>query len=139
MKTVILHNIERLKTDPNAFSFDQLTNLIILEVGGLQPGRDGHNVQASFSSNIHNLAIVNSTMLNLNPNLFSKELKPFQFLLLGSVFSSDSDRDTGFLFNFDSQMSRLVVKGCKVTSTHKSSFIKATAANVEVYHKIIKG
>ena len=134
MKTLILHNIVLLKTDPNAFSFDQPTNLIILEVGGLQPGREGHSVQASFSSNIHNLAIVNSTMLNLNPNLFSKELKPFQFLLLGSVFSSDSDRDTGFLFNFDSQMSRLVMKGCTVTSTHKSSFLKAIAVNIEVYH-----
>ena len=130
---MILHNIEMLKPDPNAFSFDQPTNLIIVEVGGLQ-GREGHNVQASFSSNIHNLAIVNSTMLNLNPNLFSKELKPFQFLLLGSVFSSDSDRDTGFLFNFDSQMSRLVMKGCTVTSTHKSSFLKAIAVNIEVYH-----
>ena len=123
-----------LKTDPNAFSFDQPTNLIILEVGGLQPGRDGHNVQASFSSNIHNLAIVNSTMINLNPNLFSKELRLFQFHLLGSVFSSNSDRDTGYLFNFASQMSRLVMKGCTVTSTHKSSFLKAIAASVEVRH-----
>jgi len=127
---VILHNIELLKTDPNAFSFDQLTNMIILEVGGLQPGREGSSVQASFSSNIHNLAIINSTMLHLNPNLFSKELKPFQFHLVGSVFSSDSE---GYLFNFEkSQMARLVVKGCTVTSTHKSSFIKAIAANVEV-------
>ena len=134
---MILHNIEMLKTDPNAFSFDQPTNLIILEVGGLQPVREGHNVQASFSSNIHNLAIVNSTMLNLNPNLFSKELRLFQFHLVGSVFSSNSDRDTGYLFNFASQMSRLVMKGCTVTSTHKSSFIKAIAASVEVKQQTI--
>ena len=70
-----------LKTDPNAFSFDQPTNLIILEVGGLQPGREGPSVQASFSSNIYNLAIINSTMYQLNPNLFSKELRPIQFHL----------------------------------------------------------
>ena len=123
-----------LKLDPNAFSFDRPTSLIILEVGGLQPAREGPSVQASFSSNIHNLAIVNSTMLNLNPSLFSKELRPFQFHLVGSVFSSDQrDGDTGYLFNFDkASLARLVMKGCEVTSTHKSSFIKAVAANVEV-------
>ena len=76
-------------------------------------------------------------MLNLNPNLFSKELRPFQFHLVGSVFSCDSDRDTGYLFNFDSQMARLVVKGCTVTSTHKSFFIKAIAASVEVKQQTI--
>ena len=128
---MILHNIEMLKPDPNAFSFDQPTNLIIVEVGGLQ-GREGHSVQASFSSNIHNLAIVNSTMLHLNPNLLSKELRPFQLHLVGSVFSA-SDGDEGHLFNFEShQMARLVIKGCTVTSAHKSSFIKAIAGSVEV-------
>ena len=45
---MILHNIELLKTDPNAFSFDQPTNMIILEVGdldfGLPKGFLGRNV-----------------------------------------------------------------------------------------------
>ena len=127
---MILHNIEMLKPEPNAFSFDQPTNLIILEVGGLE----GHDVKASFSSNIHNLAIINSTMLHLNPNLFSKELKLFQLHLVGSVLASGGpDLDQGYIFNFDkSQLARIVMKGCTVTSSHKNTFIKATAASVEV-------
>ena len=124
-----------LKTDPNAFSFDQPTNLIILEVEGLQPVGEGHSVQASFSSNIHNLAIVNSTMINLNSNLFSKKLRPFQFHLVGSVLSSrlpTSSQDQGDLFNFESQLTKIVINRCNVTNSLNSNFIKATAIHVEV-------
>ena len=137
---MILHNIEKLKPEPNAFSFDQPTNLIILEVGGLE----GHDAKASFSSNIHNLAIINSTiiMLNNNPNLFSRELRLFQFHLVGSVLASGGpDLDQGYTFNFESsQLARLVIEGCSVTSTHKRTFIKATAASVEVLkEKLVRG
>ena len=119
-----------LKLDPNAFSFNKPTNLILLEVGGLQ-GWEGLNNQPSFKKNIHNLAIVNSTMLQLNPNLFSKKLKPNHFHLEGSVFSI-ADLEDGHLFNFDQQLKRLKIKRCNVTSTSKNTFIKATATSVEV-------
>ena len=136
---MILHNIEMLKPEPNAFSFDQPTNLIILDVGGLE----GHDAKASFSSNIHNLAIINSTiiMLNNNPNLFSRELRLFQFHLVGSVLASGGpDLDQGYTFNFESQLARLVIERCTVTSTHKGTFIKATAASVEVLkERLMKG
>ena len=126
---MILYNIEMLKLDPNAFSFNKPTNLILLEVGGLQ-GWQGLNNQP-FKKNIHNLAIVNSTMLQLNPNLFSKKLKPNHFHLEGSVFSI-KDQEDGHLFNFDQQLKRLKIKRCNVTSTSKNTFIKATATSVEV-------
>ena len=134
VNTVILHSIERLKVEPNALSFDQPTNLIILEVGGLE-GREGENIKPAFSSNIHNLAIVNSTMINLNSNLFSKKLRPFQFHLVGSVLSSrlpTSSQDQGDLFNFESQLTKIVINRCNVTNSLNSNFIKATAIHVEV-------
>ena len=118
-----------LKLDPNAFSFNNPTNLILLEVGGLQ-GWKGPNNQP-FKKNIHNLAIVNSTMLHLNPNLFSKKLRPDHFHLEGSVFSI-KDQEDGHLFNFDQQLKRLKIMRCNVTSTSKNAFIKATATSVEV-------
>ena len=129
IELVILYNIQMLKLDPNAFSFNKPTHLILLEVGGLQ-GWEGPNNQP-FKKNIHNLAIVNSTMLQLNPNLFSKELKPNHFHLEGSVFSI-KDLEDGHLFNFDQQLKRLEIKRCNVTSTSKNTFIKATATSVEV-------
>ena len=129
IELVILYNIEMLKLDPNAFSFNKPTNLILLEVGGLQ-GWEGPNNQP-FKKNIHNLAIVNSTMLQLDPNLFSKKLKPNHFHLEGSVFSI-ADLEDGHLFNFDQQLKRLKIKRCNVTSTSKNTFIKATATSVEV-------
>ena len=136
---MILHNIEMLKPEPNAFSFDQPTNLIILEVGGLE----GHDAKASFSSNIHNLAIINSTIImpHLNPNLFSRELRLFQFHLVGSALASGGpDLDQGYTFNFESKLARLVIERCTVTSTHKRTFIKATAASVEVLkEQLVKG
>ena len=127
---MILYNIEMLKLEPNAFSFNKPTNLIILEVGGLQ-GWKGSSNQPSFKKNIHNLAIVNSTMLHLDPNLFSKKLRPDHFHLEGSVFSI-KDLEDGHLFNFDQQLKRLEIKRCNVTSTSKNTFIKATATSVEV-------
>ena len=130
MELVILYDIQMLKLAPNAFSFNQPTNLIILEVGGLQ-GWEGLNNQPSFKKNIHNLAIVNSTMLHLDPNLFSKKLRPDHFHLEGSVFSI-KDQEDGHLFNFNQQLKRLEIKRCNVTSTSKNTFIKATATSVEV-------
>ena len=130
MESVILYDIQMLKLDPNAFSFNQPTNLIILEVGGLQ-GWEGLNNQPSFKKNIHNLAIVNSTMLHLDPNLFSKKLRPDHFHLEGSVFSI-KDQEDGHLFNFNQQLKRLEIKRCNVTITSKNTFIKATATSVEV-------
>ena len=127
---MILYKIDMLKLDPNAFSFNKPTNLI-LEVGGLQARREGPSIDPSFKKNIHNLAIVNSTMLQLNPNLFSKKLKLNHFHLEGSVFSI-KDQEDGHLFKFDQQLSRLEIKRCNVTSTSKNTFIKATATSVEV-------
>ena len=126
---MILYNIQMLKLEPNAFSFNKPTNLILLEVGGLQ-GWEGPNNQP-FKKNIHNLAIVNSTMLHLDPNLFSKKLRPDHFHLEGSVFSI-KDQEDGHLFNFNQQLKRLEIKRCNVTSTSKNTFIKATATSVEV-------
>ena len=133
IELVILSNIQMLKLDPNAFSFNNPTNLILLEVGGLQ-GWEGLNNQPSFKKNIHNLAILNSTMTQLNPNLFSKELKLFQLHLNDSFLSvATSLGQDRHLFNLDRRLTKLVIKRCHLTGP----FIRATATTVEVKSKYL--
>ena len=141
VRKVILHNINMLELDHSSFSFHMRTNLIILEVGGWRSARNyysKHRPTPEAFQHIRNLAIINSTMLNLNQNLFSQDFQPLNLLLRNSVFTMAHDVSSAYVFNlyvfnFNSKLERLVIEGCMVTSLQSGGRImKATSATVEV-------
>ena len=133
---MILHNIDMLELDHSSFSFHMRTNLILLEVGGWRSARNTyskHRPTPEAFQHIRNLAIINSTMLNLNQNLFSQDFQPHNLLLRNSVFTMAHDVSSAYVFNFNSKLERLVIEGCMVTSLQSGGRImKATSATVEV-------
>ena len=95
---------------------------------------------ASFGTNIQNLAIVDSSFLDLKPSNFDSTFSPQALVLLNSIVTASLVRYSvreGFLFQPKHPMYLLRVEHCQIETSERMTFVKANAQLVNISDNVL--
>ena len=95
---------------------------------------------ASFGTNLKNLAIVDSSFLDLKPSNFDSTFSPQALVLLNSIVTASLVRYSvreGFLFQPKHPMYLLRVEHCQIETSERMTFVKANAQLVNISDNVL--